>query len=89
MLLLFEKNCPMNFKTVKKLIIVCVACLAPARFWSVSDRFWSVPGRFLVGSCLVLVGSGGFMLYQVRMTSLNTVIRRTENRNVFLFIVFL
>ena len=45
----------MNFKTVKKLKI---ACLAPARFWSESARFWSVPAR--------LVGSGGFMLYQVR-----------------------
>ena len=56
--MLFE-NCPMNFKTVKKLI----SCALPAwlllgsgqnllgsgRFWSVPARFWSV----LVGSCYI------------------------------------
>ena len=58
MLLLFE-NCPMKFKTVKKLISCALPAwlllgsgqnlLGSARFWSVPARFWSV----LVGSCYI------------------------------------
>ena len=58
MLLLFE-NCPMNFKTVKKLISCALPAwlllgsgqnlLGSARFCSVPARFWSV----LVGSCYI------------------------------------
>ena len=58
MLLLFE-NCPMNFKTVKKLISCALPAwlllgsgqnlIGSARFWSVPARFWSV----LVGSCYI------------------------------------
>ena len=62
MLLLFE-NCPMNFKTVKKLISCALPAwlllgsgqnlIGSARFWSVPARFWSV----LVGSCYIKYGN--------------------------------